>query len=51
MGYPCNYKSCTHCQNEHPDPNTCDGAEKCTADHCECEKFTPDYDRGNICPD
>ncbi len=43
-------KSCTHCQMDHPDPRTCGGAEKCTTDKCECEKFTPNYSRGNICP-
>ena len=41
MAARCNYKSCTHCEREHPDPSTCGGADKCTADHCECESYTP----------
>lgn len=49
MAFPCKYKSCTHCERDHPDPTTCGGADKCTADHCECEKFTPDYERPGTC--
>jgi hypothetical protein len=50
MGYHCKNKSCKHCEMDHPDPNTCLGAHKCTTDICECEAFTPDYYTNNNCP-
>ena len=39
-------KSCMHCKEKHPDPSTCGGAEKCTMDICECEKFIPNSNKG-----
>ena len=50
MAYHCMNKSCKHCRLMHPDPLTCGGADKCTTDVCECEKFTPDYNSKNDCP-
>lgn len=50
MAYHCKNKSCKHCEMKHPDPRTCGGADKCTTDVCECERFTVDYSSKNDCP-
>ena len=41
MSDKCTKNNCRHEEDQHPDPTTCGGSEKCTTDVCQCEGWTP----------